>query len=1123
MSKGKQYVLRFTALFCNEKGYVLGFNNHTAANSKTEIPLMFNPWSIYDAQKIEGGLYGQKVLSGEVVTETITARLSNTKQGQPSQGIVGEIEKHLYGSASGDAHGYKHSGESFAPSTVSQGVPKALSEVIEHIGAAAIMEARNSEGNKKGNTYKLGVGNINSLAKKEIEKHEGINSDVSRSFKKLDTLFGSHHENILSNAPANIGYNSYSDTADKLFDVVGSNSTVSQVNRLLTLNYGSRALEAAKAEYVKSNIGSIISKTSGEKVISSNQVTTSGDLKTNKVIHTEIKHSNQTQAELILDRTATPNEVKRGIKSVEADLSRYKENKAIIQIVGGRKGFVLKALGTNLAGNQIESNRALKLSPEGKSPEHLAEGFIGEEQSTQQVALNGLINSDLREVNAEASVGEISEIFWFSEEEMDNGEGYPADLIDEELDTYSLKLNDTFKLLTRHQEATTEMGSGFIYESTESETLPYLMDLGKIKNPIINAASTGSSISHLKMDSIKIDANELSGYTKIEPQLKSDLGSWFLGQQEELDNIVGLIKGNTASIRNKDTPLTLSEVERGKQLEDKVDTDILGQYHATQIKNLQPVNINTPAYLKESYISPEETRIERDVALGIDIGTQSDSIIQAHSVYEAFTEDIDTMLIAASESEAGMGSKEISSVRLYSSGITTVENDALSMHALNNAVVVNDRELVVIKENKANINHTTVHGEILKSGEAGILAQELDVGVVQSFNGKPVEYEMQVGKYGVEAYTLIEANSGVFLETLSESIQASEVESAQISTSNAIRNEDVLQSDTVTHNPSKLFHENEKELSITSQLNAGEVGSNKITQISTEAAGMGQGIDRITDTVRSSHGQVIDIGQQGEINGSFLFDRQSNSAEIQLNGNYLGASEDTKVTKIQEASSGEATTIDQPLDMMSTDLASEASASINTDVILPSYGDQIDSYLVSEIIAADDGYKVTSHLIDITEEEEFLKHTTIRVDSGEENGAVKISNQFVEIVDDETLGEIRRLGLISLGLEKESQKLLESNISLEDEGYAVNQSESTISLNDVAQADVPHQYKVQTTEEDLMTKSVVKKIELDSEELGEDIMPPEPPWGDKPNKDKIWLIGGKNYPAWNNWNNKKTR
>lgn len=1122
MSKGKQYVLRFTALFCNEKGYVLGFNNHTAANSTTEVPLMFNPWSIYDAQKIEGGLYGQKVLSGEVVTETISARLSNTTQGQPSQEVVGDTEKSLYGSASEVAHGYKHSGESYTPSTVTKGVPKALSEVIEHIGAAAIIEARNSEGNKKGITSKLGVGNINSLAKKEIERHEGINSDVSRSFKKLDALFGSYDENILSNGPVTIGYNSYSDTADKLFDVVGSNSTVSQVNRLLTLNYGSRALEAAKAEYVKSKIGAIISKTSGEKVISSNQMVTTGELKTNKVIHTEIKPSNRTQAELILNRTATPNEVKRGIKSVEADLSRYKENKAIIQIVGGRKDIVLKALGTNVAGIQIESNRALKLSPEGKNPEYLAEGFIEEGQSTQQVDLNRLINSDLSEVNTEANLGEISELIWFREEEMDSGEGYPADLIDKESDTYSPKLNATFKLLIRHQEAATEMGSGFIYESTESETLPYLMDLGKNKNPDINVAATGSSISHLKMGSITLDAIELSGHTKIETQLKSDLGFCFLGKQEELDNSVGIVKGDTASIRNTDTPLILSEVEHGKQLEDKVGTDILGHYHAVQIKNLQPVSLDTPTYLKESQLSFEEARIERDGAVGIDIGTQSDSIIQDHSVYEDFTEDIDTMLITASESEAGMGSKEISSVRLYSSGITTVENDELSMHALNNAVVVNDRELVVIKENKASINHTTVHGEILKSGETGILAQELDVGVVQILNGKPDEYEVRVGNYGVEAYTLKEANSGVFLETLSESIQASEVESAQISTSNAIRNEDVLQSDTVTHNPSKLFHENEKELSITPQLNPGEVDSNKITQIGTEVVGMGLGIDRITENVVNSHGQRIDIGQPGEIKEPFLFDRQSNSAEIQLNGNYLGASGDTKVTKIQEASSGKAATIDQPLDMMSTNLASEASASINTDVILPSYGDQIDSYLISEIIAADDGYKVTSHLIDITEEEEFLKHTTIRVDSGEENGAVKIGNQFVE-VDDETLGEISRLGLISLGIEKESQKLLESNVSLEEEGYAVNQSESTISFNDVVQADVPHQYKVQTTEEDLMTKYVVKKIELVSEELGEDIMPPEPPWGDKPNKDKIWLIGGKNYPAWNNWNNKKTR
>ncbi|WP_187445565.1 hypothetical protein, partial [Bacillus infantis] len=269
--------------------------------------------------------------------------------------------------------------------------------------------------------------------------------------------------------------------------------------------------------------------------------------------------------------------------------------------------------------------------------------------------------------------------------------------------------------------------------------------------PDINVAATGSSISHLKMDSITLDANELSGHTKIETQLKADLGSWFLGQQEGLEYSMGLVKGNTASSRDTDTPLILSEVERGKQPEDKVGTDILDHYHAAQIKNLQPVSIDTPAYLKESQISPEEARIESEVAVGIDIGTQSDSIIQAHSVYGALTDPKDTILITTSESEVSIGSEEISPERLYSSRIAAVENDELILHALDNAVVVNDLEMVVIKEHKARINHTTAHGEILKSGETGILAQELDVGVVQSLNGEPVEYEVQVGNYGVDA------------------------------------------------------------------------------------------------------------------------------------------------------------------------------------------------------------------------------------------------------------------------------------------------------------------------------------------------------------------------------------
>lgn len=63
MGNGKQYLLSFTAFFHTGKRYALAFNLHQRIANKNQFPYMFDPWSRFQAVKMEDQRQGVKVRS----------------------------------------------------------------------------------------------------------------------------------------------------------------------------------------------------------------------------------------------------------------------------------------------------------------------------------------------------------------------------------------------------------------------------------------------------------------------------------------------------------------------------------------------------------------------------------------------------------------------------------------------------------------------------------------------------------------------------------------------------------------------------------------------------------------------------------------------------------------------------------------------------------------------------------------------------------------------------------------------------------------------------------------------------------------------------------------------------
>lgn len=180
-------------------------------------------------------------------------------------------------------------------------------------------------------------------------------------------------------------------------------------------------------------------------------------------------------------------------------------------------------------------------------------------------------------------------------------------------------------------------------------------------------------------------------------------------------------------------------------------------------------------------------------------------------------------------------------------------------------------------------------------------------------------------------------------------------------------------------------------------------------------------------------------------------------------------------------------------------------------------------------------------LIDIIKEEESDNGGTTLITIEEEEESLPTGHDLIDIYEEEevTLGGST---IMIVDEEEQAEPTSTSYMTIEDENLAdrVNSSLGVIEDDEEVDRKKSYHVSIQDEEEGLLGRSF--HIDVDDEDrgsitsrefpadidddddLGVGQQPVDPPWEEEPEKKgKMWLIMGKNYPAWNGWNPKKTR
>lgn len=199
--------------------------------------------------------------------------------------------------------------------------------------------------------------------------------------------------------------------------------------------------------------------------------------------------------------------------------------------------------------------------------------------------------------------------------------------------------------------------------------------------------------------------------------------------------------------------------------------------------------------------------------------------------------------------------------------------------------------------------------------------------------------------------------------------------------------------------------------------------------------------------------------------------------------------------------------------------------------------------------------KTVDTFLVIEEDAESLKEVegTLSIDNDLPMDRHSYNSMFIE--EDEEYDKGGVIFVIADDEEADKSMLTEMDIDKEEEldkssaytVYILDESESDRHHDthmDIADEDISDIFKPLTmgiVDDEETTDSTENTLVIDEENMADDstehalqlpgveddtpegLPPVDPPWEEPQPKSKVWLIQGKQYPAWNNWNNKKTR
>ncbi|MGG3797735.1 hypothetical protein, partial [Metabacillus fastidiosus] len=266
MSKSKHYILSFTTLFYNEKGYVLMFNRHQNVAHLDSFPVAFDPWNRYSALIMRDMKVGTKVKRKTDLIKSVGAD-------------------------------FRTIWESDDPTTLQQGSLYYLSNVSELLnkGEKDPIYGDSVDKYKKVNPFYnrvdeiikdvngmvvKGAEGVDNLPFVDLKQHSDNHANLDQSYStSLGTLSKSELFNklLVTNEGSTIdmletmtllnedGYNQAIELANVVFK---GGLTTGSMERLLAIQYGEKVLDIAKANYVKSALGMLLDKVSDSHMLS---------------------------------------------------------------------------------------------------------------------------------------------------------------------------------------------------------------------------------------------------------------------------------------------------------------------------------------------------------------------------------------------------------------------------------------------------------------------------------------------------------------------------------------------------------------------------------------------------------------------------------------------------------------------------------------------------------------------------------------------------------------------------------------------------------------------------------------------------------------------------------------
>lgn len=196
-----------------------------------------------------------------------------------------------------------------------------------------------------------------------------------------------------------------------------------------------------------------------------------------------------------------------------------------------------------------------------------------------------------------------------------------------------------------------------------------------------------------------------------------------------------------------------------------------------------------------------------------------------------------------------------------------------------------------------------------------------------------------------------------------------------------------------------------------------------------------------------------------------------------------------------------------------------------SDVVVDGTDLAIESNTFNDVVMDnyDQPTKSRRRSMSINEEGQSTKFTRDSIDIFDEIVSDSSKDTIMSIEEDEDTknGMSQVMDIVS---DESSNKATESVMSIEEDNVSYAGNVSNIDISDDEESSKHKVESISIEGEEGFDKDQVGSISIDDDDdLGVGLQPPEPPWEEPTEKGKVWLIMGKQYPAWNGWNPKKTR